>query len=177
MQDDEQLDDHERFTALLARHHTHLMGFILSLLPHWADAEDVLQQTSVVMWRKFGEFQPGTSFVNWGCQIARYHVLNYVRKQSRDRHVFADDLVELLADEAADDALRLERQRHALELCLEKLDAGGRALVARCYAPEATIKSVAEELGRTPNSVYKGLNRLREALLRCVQNTLAQEGL
>ena len=57
-------DAYERFTALLSRHHAPLMSFILSLRPNWADAEDLLQQTSVVLWRKFAEYRPGSSFLS-----------------------------------------------------------------------------------------------------------------
>jgi RNA polymerase sigma-70 factor (ECF subfamily) len=167
--------DYEKFTGLLARHHAPLMSFILSLLPHWADAEDILQQASVVMWRKFAEFRPGTSFLAWGCQIARYLVLNHVRKNTRDPHVFSDELVEVLAKEALEDVDRLQAQRAALGQCLQKLDARSRKLIARCYEAGASIKDAAAQLGATPNSVYKTLNRLRETLVECVRRSGAGE--
>jgi RNA polymerase sigma-70 factor, ECF subfamily len=166
---------HEQFTALVSRHHTALMGYVLSLVPNWNDAEDILQQTSVVLWRKFGDFRLGSDFLSWACQIARFHVLNHLRKQGRDRHVFSLELVETLASEGVQDAERLEAERGALRACLEKLDARSRDLLAACYAAGATIKQVAQLSGRTPNAVYKGLNRIREALLRCVRRTLAKE--
>ena len=152
------------------------MGYILSLVPSWPDAEDLLQQTSVVMWRKFGEFREGSDFLSWGCQIARFHTLNHARKQARDPHVFSPDLLETMAEEGTLDAEQLDAERVALRSCLEKLDPRSRNLLGRCYQPDATVKAVAEDLGRTPNSVYKGLNRVREALLRCIRRTLAQEG-
>ena len=165
----------ERFAALLSRHHPALMGYILSLVPNWPDAEDLLQQTSVVMWRKFAEFSEGGDFMSWGCAIARYHSLNYLRKCSRDRHVFSPELLETLADEGVLDAEQLDAERAALHACLQKLDPRSRSLIGRCYQAGATIKGVAECLGRTPNSVYKGLNRIREALLRCIERALAGE--
>lgn len=162
-------DRYEQFTGLLARHHAPLLSFILSLLPHWADAEDILQQASVVMWRKFGDFQEGTSFLAWGCQIARYLVLNQVRKNIRDPHRFSPELIETLAREAQDDAERLQAQRGSLGRCLQKLDPRSRRLLALCYETGASIKDAALQLGATPNSVYKTLNRLRETLLECVR--------
>lgn len=165
----------ESFTALLARHRLPLLGYIVSLVPSWADAEDIFQQSSVVMWRKFLDFKPGTSFLAWGCQIARFHALNHLRKQARDRHVFSPELLETLAREGVSDARRLEQERGALQGCIEKLDPASRELLGRCYGPGATIKEVALRQGRTPNSVYKSVNRIRETLLRCVRRTLAQE--
>jgi RNA polymerase sigma-70 factor (ECF subfamily) len=169
-------DRHERFTALMSRQHASLMGFTLSLVPNWSDAEDILQQASVVMWRKFGEFQEGTDFLAWGCQVVRFHVTNFVRKRARDKHLFSPELIETMAGEALGDAEHLASERAALQACLGKLDDAGRKLLARCYEPQATIRQVAHELGRTPNSVYKGLNRLRETLLRCIRRTLSREG-
>lgn len=168
-------DPHEQFTALLARHHTAIMNFILSLLPNWSDAEDILQQTSVVLWRKFGEFEPGTSFLAWSCQVARFHVLNHRRKQTRDRHLFSDDLLDTLASEVLSEAERLDSERRLLNGCIEKLDVNSRRLLSRCYAAGSSIKQVAVELSRTPNSIYKAVNRIRESLLRCVQSGLSRE--
>ncbi len=167
---------HEHFTAILARHHMSLMSYLLSMIPSWSDAEDVLQQTSVVMWRKFGEFKLGSDFLSWGCQIARYQALNFLRKRTRDRHVFSLDLLETLASEGARDIEQQEAERNALRACLKKLPEDQQNLLASCYSPGVTVQQMAKTLGRTPNSVYKGLNRIREALLRCIRKALAMEG-
>lgn len=165
----------ELFAALLSRHHLALMGYLLSLVPNWSDAEDLLQQSSVVMWRKFAEFEPDSDFLRWGCQIARFEAMNYLRKRGRDRHVFSSELLEQLAQEGATEGEQIASQRIALEGCLKKLDPRHRKLLGWCYQPKSTVKEIAERLGRTPNSIYKTLNRLRAVLLRCVRNSLAQE--
>ncbi len=165
------------FAALLARHHVALMGFVLSLVPSWSDAEDIVQEASAVMWRKFAEFEPGTNFLAWACQIARYLVMNHIRKRSRDAQILTPEVAETIGQEAKDDLERLEAERLALQSCLEKLDGDSRALLDRCYAPGITVKQVAESLRRTPNSIYKTLNRIREALLRCIQDNLVAEGM
>ena len=41
------------------------------------DAEDVLQEANLVLWRKFDQYQEGTNFFAWACQIIRYEVLKY----------------------------------------------------------------------------------------------------
>jgi RNA polymerase sigma-70 factor, ECF subfamily len=50
--------EYGQFVQLFAQGRDSLFAYIFSLLPHWPDAEDVFQQTSLVLWRKFGEFQP-----------------------------------------------------------------------------------------------------------------------
>lgn len=172
-------DRHEQFVGLFARHQSSIFGYILSLLPTWTDAEDVFQQTCIVLWHKFDEFDlddPTSNFASWGCQIARYKVLNYLKKRGRDRHVFSDQLVRVLAEEGIDDAARLETERRALANCLGHLQERHRQLIGLCYSGGTTIKEVAMSLGRTPNSLYKLLSKLREGLLRCVEKTLATGG-
>ncbi len=168
-------ESHELFTALLMKNHASLMSYILGLMPRWADAEDVMQQTSVVLWRKFEEFRPGTEFLAWACKIARYQALNHYRKLQSDRHVFKLELVELLADESLDDANQLAQERHALQVCLEKLDQKAQRLLERCYESGMTFTQIAAQMGCSANSIYKNLNRIRETLLACVQRTLRTE--
>lgn len=50
------------FVRLLTGNQRKLYAFILSLLRRPADADDVLQETNMVMWRKCAEFEPGTNF-------------------------------------------------------------------------------------------------------------------
>jgi len=49
---------YETFVACFAKHEPDLRRFIRSLLPTWIDADDVLQQTAIVIWRKFDQYDP-----------------------------------------------------------------------------------------------------------------------
>ncbi len=169
-------DRYEQFVLLFTRSQPALLSYVLSMLPRWSDAEDVVQQTSLVLWRKFDEFQPGTDFVSWACQIAKYKVLNYRRQIGRDRHVFCEALLHVLADEGVADLERLEAERHALRQCLNRLDRSERDLIEQCYAEGSVIKQVAERRGDLPSRLYKRLDRIRAALLRCIEAALAREG-
>ena len=77
-----------------------LYAYILSLLPNREDANDVLQDANLVMWRRSDEFVEGTNFLAWAYQIARYKVLAHHRDCHRDRHIFDDGLFAQLADQA-----------------------------------------------------------------------------
>ncbi len=50
-----------RFMRLFLENERRIFGFILTLLPHWADAEDVFQETAGVLWNKFDDFQSGAT--------------------------------------------------------------------------------------------------------------------
>ena len=112
--------DHENY-GLFMFHYSNsiknLRSFLRQLLPTWNDVDEVLQETSMVLWKKFSDFEDGTNFTAWACVIARFEVLKYRRKKSRDRHIFSDDILNLLADEVIEQQDRLEAQRHALDFC------------------------------------------------------------
>jgi len=139
----------------------------------------MFQQTSMVLWRKFEQYDqddPESDFVRWACRIARYEILNHMKKNRRDRHVFSDRLFEMLAEEGLSEFEQLEDERRALAGCLEQLQAGHRHLVQQCYAGTNSVKQVAQLMGCTPNSLYKRLYRIRVALLRCIERALAAGG-
>jgi len=167
---------HEEFMALFVRYEPAIHSFLTSLLANLDDAEVVMQETSVAMWKKFEQFETGTSFRNWAFQIARLEAMNFRRKRQRDRHLFSNELVQLLADEAAEHAAQLEEERRVLAHCVAKLDPPDRELLSGCYREDSTIKEYAERVARTPNAVRKHLARIRNALSLCVRKTLGLDG-
>ncbi len=162
--------------ALFVRHEPGIHSFLTSLLANLDDAEVVMQETSMTMWRKFEQFEMGTSFRNWAFQIARFEAMNFRRKRQRDRHLFSDELIRLLADDAAEHAAQLEEERRVLAHCVAKLEPRDRGVLSGCYREDLTIKAYAESIGRTPKAVRKHLAKIRGALSSCVRQTLGLEG-
>jgi RNA polymerase sigma-70 factor, ECF subfamily len=168
-------DRNELFVELFAIHQRTLYGFIYTLVHNVADAEDLLQQTSLVLWQKFGEFDPGTSFAAWACQIAHFTVLDHLKKKRRSRVVFSDDLVARLAETRRDHKDSQLTDPVALETCMEELSAADRKLIGLCYSVKRDIKAAAAALGRPAASVYVSLVRVRKLLLNCLQRTDTEE--
>lgn len=166
---------HEQFVALFVRHEAAIHSFVLTLIPSMADAEEVLQEASMTMWRRFDQYQPGTSFRNWAFQVAKYTAFNFVRKQARDRHRFSENVMTLLAEQAEREQTDRESRRRVLEHCIAKLQDVEQTVLAGCYREGSTIKSYAEHDGRSANAVTKQLSRIRRTLLHCVRQTLRQE--
>jgi RNA polymerase sigma-70 factor, ECF subfamily len=166
------LQREERFLQLFLTHERRIHGFILALVPNWSDADDLLQETSAVLWRRLDEFEPGTDFAAWALSVARYQVLNYRRRERARAARFSDRTFEALADLAAE-AATSDARRDALEGCLTKLGERERELIRLRYQSGATTQAVADQLGRPLKAVYKALNRIHDALLRCVRRSLA----
>jgi RNA polymerase sigma-70 factor (ECF subfamily) len=169
-----QTRDSERFIELLAQHESQLFGYLFALTHNLEDARDLFQQTSLVMWKKFAAFEAGTNFGGWACQVARFEAMNFLRAKRRSRALSDDTLVEELANVVAREEISLERQQ-ALSNCLGKLPIHERQLVDLCYGPRSAIKDVAEQLGRSSQSICNSLRRIREKLFECVDRTLSAE--
>ncbi len=164
----------EQFVRLFAANERRIYTFILALLPNRENAEDVFQNTSVVLWRKFEEFQPGTDFLAWTFRVARLEVRNFIAKDHRRPLVFDDRLLETLATEAEQRSGELSLRQEALRHCLERLAPRDRDLLQRRYEQGATIKSTAEAVGRPVEGLYKAMRRIHDALFECVQRRIGQ---
>lgn len=167
---------YQRFTTLLVSSQSSILGFIRTLVPNITEAEDLLQKTCLTAWQKFDQFEPGTKFSAWACQIAYYEIKNYLRTRARDRHIFSDAVLDSLADEAPREIERLAEERVALTHCLATLEADDRDLLTRSYLQDTQINQVAAQLGRTASSVYKQLNRIRRRLLLCITARIREGG-
>jgi len=171
-------DTDELFVTLFARYERDLRAFVRSTGLDWDAVDEVIQTVSLVMWRKWDEFDPDSDFLRWARVIARFEVLKYRRTLARDRHVFREDLVELLADAAEDleEKDGSEAQRRALRQCLDTLPEKSRRLLATAYAGDRTLREVAAEAGQSATAFYKTLDRLRKKLRACIEQRLAVQG-
>ena len=171
----EKPDPYEQFLTRYTECEGQLRAYLWSMLPTWDGVDDVLQNASLVMWRKFDQYDPDTPFVKWATVVCRFEALKYRRTKARDRHVFSDDLLAILGTESSEDEEEelFRREKKALHECLKGVKESQRRILLAAYAKGAKIKEVAEEAGRTPTSVYKMLNRLRDKLHQCITQKLA----
>jgi len=170
------VDRGEEFVALLARHECELFGYLTALVQNVADAEDLLQECSLILWRKFDEFEPGSNFFSWACQVARLTAMNFLRHRGRSRVRFSDEMVAQLAETRVAHAGWFESRLQALSDCMAKLKLSDQRLIQLCYEGERPIYQVADELGRTADSVYHSLSRIRYTLSKCIDRALLQGG-
>lgn len=172
---DSSSSDYQEFVQLLVTHEPRLRSFLRALLPEWGDIDEVLQETSLVAWQKFARFERGTNFMAWIAAIARFEALSHLRKHGRANRVFSPEVLALIADDAVARTEPLERERHALERCLEKLADAQRELLLLSYRPGARLREVAAQAGRSVQGYYKTVQRLRIRLLDCIRQELQEE--
>ena len=163
------------FVQLFTHHQRRLFLYILSQIHNPVEAEEVLQETNVVIWSKSARFQQGTNFLAWVSQIANFEVLKHRARKRREKLVFSDEFLESVAQTTLERSDELESRRAALADCLTKLRPKDRELIEKRYAPGERGKHLAENLGRPANSVYQSLGRIRRALLECIEQQLPAE--
>ena len=170
--------DHDRtreFIGLLKSNDRQLHGYILALVSDWNVADELVQQTSIKLWEQFDDYRRGEDFGTWARAIARYEVLNYFNRVRRDRHIFSESFVEAITRRAGELEQLQDQRRSALQNCLAELHERQRELIQRCYARGASIKSVAQSLGRSLEATYKSVQRIRQALHDCIDRRIQRE--
>lgn len=166
------------FEALMSKIRPRLRAFLLSLTGSQAAADDLTQDTSVVLWQKRDEYDPEGNFRAWAFRIGFFQVQNYRRKLARqqNRELPGDELFEEIADTTIDrhgNDDEDEKRQSAMITCLGKLKVEHRDLVLNRYQEERSLSQLASEEGTNCNAMAQKLFRLKRTLLSCVEKQLA----
>lgn len=169
-------DRHRRYIELLSEHQSRLFTFLYAHVLNMADAEDLYQQVALVLWEKFDQFVPGSDFGAWGIRVADLTIKNFLRGKRRSKVFFSDEVIQRIVDrQTAMSERAVAARTEALQGCLKRLPRADRELVERCYGADAKIKDIAGNMGRSAGAVYTALCRIRQALLACIERTIAAE--
>jgi RNA polymerase sigma-70 factor (ECF subfamily) len=172
----DETESRKRLMTLMTQHQRRIFAYIYTLVPDRYDAEDLLQETSLVICEKFDTFEEGTDFVAWACQIAYWRIRYARQKFARSKVIYQQDLVDALAQTAAVMREELDERHEALAQCLQKLPLRDRELMLTRYEPGSGVREAAQRSGRTLEAAYKALARLRKLLLDCVTHQLESKG-
>ena len=183
--DDNCRDRKNAFIKVFVAAQPKIFGYIVSLMATLIDADEVMQETSIVMWTKFDDFALPTKFnektvdefIAWGNQIAFYKVLNLRRKKGLSTSFFSENTLQLISDEwvKQEQSRSLESRRLALKQCLELLPVSHKDVLKQYYWHETPVEQIAADSSRTTASIYKILQRVRNGLHQCINNRIAQQ--
>ncbi|MBI1373623.1 MAG: sigma-70 family RNA polymerase sigma factor [Phycisphaera sp.] len=167
----------EAFVQRLTDHQSRIWALILTLVSKADLAQEVFQETNLVLWRKAAEYDASRPFWPWAKAIARTQVLAAWERMSRDRLVFDPAVMERIVDRCANDQEegRTDGRQLALVDCLAKLPADQRELLDARYGRQVTVKRLADEQGRSVSGLAVTLHRIRRALADCIDHKLAAE--
>lgn len=170
--------------SLLLQNEHRVRGFIASLMPLNASADDIFQSSCLIGLKKISDFksagadsaQADDEFVRWMCGIARLEVLQFYRKDRRKSTSlsFNSELIEELADMQIDNIEVIGQRTTALQECIGLLDDRDKSLIRMRYGQSQSVKEIAAQMNRSTNGIYKALVRVRDRLLACVKRKVAE---
>ena len=160
------------FVRLLAQDQRRIFLFVVGMVPNMNEAEEIIQETNLLLWREFDTFQVGTNFAAWACRVALNQTRAWRKRKQRDRLEFGEAFLVAVAAEAVAEADRLEERAGALARCIEKLPERHRSLLRWRYEEDREVDAIGRELGRSPDAVYRTLSRIRHAIFDCVTQAL-----
>jgi RNA polymerase sigma factor (sigma-70 family) len=148
-----------------------LFGICLRILNDRTEAEDVLQEIYLTVWRRAGSFDPGrASPITWLVAIARNRSIDRLRSGAASRRVEPIEAAEDVRDPAmpALDRLEASQQNVRLSACLEKLEGRQSAAIRAAFLDGKTYEELAERmgvpLGTMKSWIRRGLLKLRNCL-------------
>ena len=165
----------EAFIALLTANHKRIYGFIRAVVPHWSDADDIMQETVMAMWRKFQDFERGTDFAAWGIAVARYRIQKF-RSKYTARMAFGDEALQQITARYMATLESMDERMDALEHCVARLRDRDRQLIRMRYEHGLRAAAMADHAGLSVHGIYKTMARIHNMLLRCVRRRLADWG-
>ena len=169
-----ELEKGERFSAHLIESRHRVFGFIYSLTQNHQASEDLLQEVSTILWRKFDQFEEGTDFAVWAMSIARYCVLNWRRRQARLPLNLGDDELMKLADEAIAVTCENNDLQESLQSCLRNLPERLEAVLRARYHREKKVPEIAAREGKSVRSIYLLLEKAHAQLVNCIEKKLGR---
>lgn len=148
-----------------------LLRYVMALVPNPTDARDILQETAIALWNAIDKYDPGRPFIPWASRFALNEARLFLRSERR-RRLLEDDVADLLEKRRLDHSARFDRRRDHLLECLRRLPADEFELIRSYYFDETPITALAIQSGRTPDAIYKALQRIRLALHGCIERKL-----
>lgn len=160
--------DRSAFGELYDRTSAKLYGICRRMMASEADAEDVLHEAYLTVWRNAGRFDPSkASPITWLAVLTRNKAIDRLR---RERSAEPMDAAAEVADAgpSAIDVISDEQDRGRLAQCLEQIDDRTRDLIRTAFFTGATYPELAADkavpLATVKSWIRRGLLKLRRCL-------------
>lgn len=165
----------KEFDRLFLSAEKEIYRYVMALVPHYPDAEEIVQETALALWRKFDEFDRSKPFVAWACRFAINILKQWAAKRKRWASILNGSLIVDMI-QRLDELLEHEDQRRVhLQSCLDKLPSPQRIVIQDRYYQKLDVHQIAERTGKTVDAIQKVLQRTRKQLKQCVELSMSGE--
>jgi RNA polymerase sigma-70 factor (ECF subfamily) len=168
-------DRQQDFLRLFLRHQEELRAFIGSLVRDRHMRDDILQESALVLWRKFDEYDPARSFGAWARGVTAHKIMQSFDRIKRCPLQFSPNATQAILMACQDSRMDISEEQEALQQCLGNLPDRSRNLVSMRYEQGLKLREIAEQTASSLDAVHKTLSRIRQLLRKCVEDRLALE--
>lgn len=164
----------ETFLVRLTGVQCDLHAYLAYLVGNREEAKDVLQETNLVLWREAARYDEDKPFLPWAKSVAYYQALSHLKKRSRSKLVFDEDMLLLLAsvDERRQDDMQ-ERLR-LLDGCFDKLTGLQQSVMKFRYFHAWPIRRLAKKFAFSEAAASMLLTRVRRQLAQCIESRMGE---
>jgi RNA polymerase sigma-70 factor, ECF subfamily len=163
------LPNQELFISLFEADRNRLYSYIFAFMSNAAATDDIFQETSMVLWREFQKFTPGTKFSKWANGIAFNRIREYRRKNKKYAIGFSEEMLESLA-EVAEKTSEEDTKWQKLQDCRTGLPEHIQKLYNDFYIQNLKAQEIADNSGRSIFAIRKSIHKLRKKLFDCVEH-------
>lgn len=167
--------DQAEFLCLLSRFYNDIYAAALVIVGNRSDTDDVIQETSLVLWQKYGESKPILNFRKWARTVAFHVAKNHLRKQQRRTARLSDYVLSRIEQVQTGGEELFELRRELLDNCIEKLGERDRQFLEVCYGGSHSLAELARSRKAPIETFYTRLKRLRKRLADCINRTFASD--
>jgi len=167
--------EQEHFLRLWTQSQPAVVNYLYATVRDPAAAKDLVQETALVLFRRFREYDGQRPFVAWALGVAQFQVRGFHRDAARSLVCFDTELFDRFTELWAETAATTSERSSALEVCLERLPPRPRLMVGLRYFEELNSEEIARRLGSKSAAVRVTLQRIREQLRACVEQHLRRE--
>ncbi|MGC6426138.1 MAG: sigma-70 family RNA polymerase sigma factor [Akkermansiaceae bacterium] len=158
-----------QFTRLWTAALPKVSAFVGSLVHEVSDRDDVLQDCAVAAISAFERYDSDRPFTAWVIGVARNQVRLYLRRKSKDPHLFDDEVLDRLVHAFSELPSEKERKLERLDQCVSRLEGRAREICELRYHGNLKPAAISQKIGLSPNAVAKALQRIREQLRLCLE--------
>ena len=148
----------DEFVLELTQAQQRLLSYIYRRVANREQAQEVLQQTNLVLCRKANEFEPDTNFNAWAVTVAHYQILCHRKEFALERLVFSDEVFAVV-DDRGEESLFHEERKRILRFCYGKISQVNQELMKLRYQEGLSFQQVADELNKKISAVKVQVHR------------------
>lgn len=167
------MQDEKAMEVFYRRHSTRLYAFILRHVNNANDANEVMNETMMEVWRKAETFEGRSQVTSWLFSIARFKAIDLLRRKGR--RLDTEDEDENASDEESCSLLagvESEEDKEHVKHCLEKLKNEQRHVVYLAFYEGLAYSDIAEIIAVPTGTVKTRMLHAKDALKRCLSRFL-----